>query len=132
MTLRDKVTADAQTVFLQTGHWAEEIELWPLGDRAQAIPVVAVVDWDTEQGESSGFKYKLTPENHGRAEDRYVAVELLSTVQVNHRDAFLLTDPNGQQIKANAVRRIGADSGMQTWLALAPRGIDTKHTRIRN
>lgn len=131
-TFYDQLAADAQDCFLNTGEFAGEHELWPGGDRNQAISVALIWDADQEQGENAGLLHKMTADSAGRNAHRYIRVELLATITVNEDDRFRYVNPNTGEVQiGQAVRRIESDPGMQTWLVTVPRGIDSKHTRVR-
>lgn len=107
MTLRDQVSDDVTSVFLNEDDFATEVAHWPLGDSTASVAVVGVF------AEDSGPEI----ESYGNRLVRRAVLELAASTTVTtgeanrSRDVFLI---NG--VAWGAVRVIGQDDDMQSIL----------------
>lgn len=107
MTLKDQMIADAQTAFLNTAEFAEEITYTPAGSAAKQIKAVVV-----RQG------LEPTSENTGRSlknqAEVFISTDVEAGVDVINRkdDRITLNDNEGVARDARVNENMGQDGGL--------------------
>lgn len=133
MTLKDQITADASTVFLNEDDFATEVTRWVGGDANNTITLVANVDWDNEPGRNEMPGDGVTiDEGTGRKLRRTcrldVALSVLSDPPLTpHKDKFDLGD--GELV--TFLRVEGRDGGMATLICVKREDMTSKRPHLR-
>lgn len=133
MTLKDQIAADAANVFLNEDEFAETVTRQIGGDSEDAVPLTAIVAWDTEPGrnEFSG-EGATTEDSAGQSLRRNCWLEVAvadcdpNELQPEH-DRFLLAD--GTQV--TFLRSEGRDNAMATLLCYVNEHQSSFRPRLR-
>jgi hypothetical protein len=119
-TFNTNFQASAAGLLAQFG---TSVQRWPGGDDTAVVSETWMIEFENQQGPTTDQK--------GRSADLFVVLVGLVSIQVTRHDKFKFTHPDtGLEVVANAIRPLPGGA-MQRWYCVIPRGIDTRHARVR-